>query len=212
MHKTQLKILEIKAKKNIEKMSLRELGNEIGVIHPQVVLYHLTQLRKRGLLQKNSKDIIEKLRKNSEDSQNLLVDIPILGTANCGIATLLANEVLEGYLKISSKLVPKNIEGLFILKADGDSMNKAKINGKNIEEGDYLLIDSNEATPKRGDYILSVIDGCANIKKFEFDKNNQRIVLTSESTKNYPPIYIHPEDDYLINGLVVSVIKKYEKN
>jgi len=212
MHKTQLKILEIKAKKNIEKMSLRELGNEIGVIHPQVVLYHLTQLRKRGLLQKNSKDIIEKLRKNSEDSQNLLVDIPILGTANCGIATLLANEVLEGYLKISSKLVPKNIEGLFILKADGDSMNKAKINGKNIEEGDYLLIDSNEATPKRGDYILSVIDGCANIKKFEFDKNNQRIVLTSESTKNYPPIYIHPADDYLINGLVVSVIKKYEKN
>jgi len=210
MHKTQLKILEIKAKKNIEKMSLRELGNEIGVIHPQVVLYHLTQLRKRGLLQKNSKDIIEKLRKNSEDSQNLLVDIPILGTANCGIATLLANEVLEGYLKISSKLVPKNIEGLFILKADGDSMNKAKINGKNIEEGDYLLIDSNEATPKRGDYILSVIDGCANIKKFEFDKNNQRIVLTSESTKNYPPIYIHPADDYLINGLVVSVIKRYE--
>lgn len=82
-------------------------------------------------------------------------------------------------------------------------MDKAHINGKNVEEGDYLLVDSNKTNPKNGDYILSIIDSCANIKKFNYDTHNERIVLYSESSKNYPPIYIHPSDDHLINGLVI---------
>jgi len=206
MHKTQLKILEISARKNIEQMGLRELGREIGVKHPQVVHYHLTQLKKRGLLRKNSREIIEKLQRSLKKSIESLVNIPILGTANCGAATLFANESLEGYLKISPKLLPrKGTEGLFALRAEGDSMNKANITGKKVDEGDYLLVDSNQTTPKNGDYVLSIIDGCANIKKLKNEGN--RIVLFSESTGNYPPIYIHPDDDYLINGLVVDVIK-----
>ncbi len=208
MHKTQLKILELSVKKNIEKLGLRELGREIGVEHPQVIFYHLTQLKKRGLLSRSSRGIIEKLRGSIEKSHDLLVDIPILGSANCGIATLFAQETLEGYLKVSRKLLPEgDTEGFFVLKADGDSMDKANIMGKNVEDSDYILIDSNRANPKNGDYVLSIIDGCANVKKFKYEKENERIVLFSESTKNYPPIYIHPDDDYLINGLVIATIK-----
>ena len=87
-------------------------------------------------------------------------------------------------------------------------MDRANIFGKSVTEGDYLLIDSNRTNPQDGDYVLSITDGCANIKKFKYDQTNERIVLFSESTKEYPPIYIHKDDDHLINGLVVSVINK----
>ncbi|HZT34945.1 MAG TPA: hypothetical protein VFA15_03425, partial [Nitrososphaera sp.] len=56
--------------------------------------------------------------------------------------------------------------------------------------------------------VLSVIDKMANIKRYHFDKENNQIVLMSESTQSFPPIHIHPDDDYSINGKVIKVIKK----
>ncbi len=209
MHKTQFKILELASKKNIEKMGLREIGREIGVSHPQSIVYHLNQIKKLGLLPRKSRSILEKIRKDLDKPRLNLIDVPILGAANCGIASLLAEEMFEGYLKVSPKLLSSNTsDGLFALRAEGDSMNLARINNQPVEGGDYLIIDGNVSTPNDNDYVLSVIDGSANIKKFRYDNENNRIMLLSESTKNYPPIYIHPEDDYMVSGLVIAVIKK----
>ncbi len=86
-------------------------------------------------------------------------------------------------------------------------MNRANINGQNIEDGDYVVIDSNKVDIQHIMYALSIIDGCANIKRLVLDKDKERITLISESTEKYNPIYIHKDDDFLINGSVVSVIK-----
>jgi len=86
-------------------------------------------------------------------------------------------------------------------------MNKSQINGKSIEDGDFVIIDSTQIDPNNNDYVVSIIDGMANIKKFRFDKENSRIALTSESTQDYPPIFIHESDNYKINGKVVDVVK-----
>lgn len=207
MHKIQLKLVELSARKNISGMSLRSIGREVGVENAATIKYHLEQLKNKGLIKKQPTNNVSSLREKILRSQDSLVNIPILGSANCGVAMLMAEEMLEGYLKISSKLLPgSNHDNLFAVKAEGDSMNLANIKGHQIEEGDYLIIDTNNINPRDGDYVLSVIDGCANIKKMIRDKNN-RIVLVSESTRNYPPIYIHPNDSYLINGAVISVIK-----
>jgi len=87
-------------------------------------------------------------------------------------------------------------------------MNRAEIDGKKIDDGDYVIIDSQNCEAKDGEVVLSVIDGMANIKKFSVDEENNQIVLVSESTQNFPPIYIHQDDDYMINGKVIQVIKK----
>ena len=87
-------------------------------------------------------------------------------------------------------------------------MNKTKINGNTIEDGDYLIIDSSDTNPKNGDVVLSVIDDMANIKKYIWDEKNHQVVLVSESTKDIPPIYIHEDDSFLVNGKVIQVIKK----
>lgn len=206
MHAIQQKLLELSRRKNIFSMGPREIGREIEVSHPQIVKHHLNQLKKKGLLSQKEPNSIRKLRENLNKQVMGLVDIPILGSANCGIATIIAEESLEGFLKISGKLLGSSKpEKLFALRASGNSLNKANIGGENIEDGDYLVVDTNYKNPRDGEYIVSVIDGCANVKKIRLE--DDKIVLLSESSENIPPIYIHSDDSYLINGVVTKVIK-----
>jgi SOS-response transcriptional repressor LexA len=86
-------------------------------------------------------------------------------------------------------------------------MNKAEVDGKTIEDSDFVIVDSLYRTPKNGDVIVSVIDGMANIKRFKEDKTNNQVVLLSESTENHRPIFIHEGDDFVVSGKVVSIIK-----
>jgi SOS-response transcriptional repressor LexA len=142
-----------------------------------------------------------------------LVAIPIFGTANCGPATAYAEQEAEGYLRISGKLLTKK-KGVFAIKASGHSMNKANINGESVEEGDYVLVDPSFTSVRNGDYVLSIIDGMANIKRYFKDTDNQRIILLSESSASFSPIFIHRDDldNYLVNGKVIQVIKKPKRS
>ena len=72
-----------------------------------------------------------------------------------------------------------------------------------------MIVDSENISPRDGDYVVSIIDGMANIKKYRLDKANERIVLLSESTKDYAPIFIHRDDDFRISGKVLDVVKKF---
>lgn len=211
MHVIQEKLLRLSKEQNLGKFKLREIGRLIGEKSPQKVKHHLLQLERKGLI-RTDRDMIQPVEsgwvKGFATSARLF-SIPILGSANCGPAALFAEENVEGYLRVSSTLLgPKNPRNFFALRARGLSMNRANVDGKNIEDGDYLIIDSEHRTPKNGDVVVSVIDGVANIKKFVLDEENQQIALLSESTREFSPIYIHEEDDYLVNGKVVQIIKK----
>lgn len=135
------------------------------------------------------------------------ISVPLVGSANCGPALLLAEENIEGYLTVKKDLLPR-ASGIFALRASGNSLNRAKIKGKNIENGDMVLINSEDRNIRDGDYVLSIISGAANLKKYKFDHKNHQIVLLSESTENFKPIIIMPGDDFAINGKVVGVIKR----
>jgi SOS-response transcriptional repressor LexA len=139
-----------------------------------------------------------------------LFAIPILGAANAGPAVDISDQRIEGYLRVSSTMLSskRKADHLFALKVDGPSMNRVVIDGKRIEDGDYVIIDSSVLNPKNGDVVLSIIDGMANIKRFYRDETNKQVVLVSDSTQSFPPIYIHANDNYRVNGKVVQVIKK----
>ena len=210
MHPIQERLLKLISQKNIGNLTLRQIGELINEKLPQKVKHHINQLEQKGFITIDSKN--EKIiRTNSKaQSADILVSIPILGTANCGHATIYADENIEGYLKVSKKLLPKQ-KGVFAIKAQGNSLNKANVNGKNIEPGDFVIVDCNQTSPKDCDYILSIIDGMANIKKIRLDHRNNRIVLLSESTQNFNPIFIHKDDNFMVNGKVIDVIKKFEE-
>jgi len=214
MHKIQEQLLKVAQEKNLGQYTLREIGSFIGEPAPQKVKHHLLQLQAKGLIKINkAKGMIKKtIQEWKGMSRNgKLLSLPILGAVNAGPAQIFAETNIEGFLRISSSLLepPKTREKrLFALKVVGPSMNRATIKGKRIEDGDYVVVDADDKNVKSNDIVLSIIDGMANIKKFNLDKHNNQVVLTSESTKDFPPIYIHPNDDFMINGKVIQVIKK----
>lgn len=211
MHLTQRRILEHARYNSLSSKTLREIGEAIGESHPQKVKHHLEQLIKNGFLERKGNGglfvVGGDLVVNTETT---LLPVPILGAGNCGPALMMAEENIEGYLKVSSKLLPSN-HRVFALKAVGNSMNMARVKGTNISDGDYVLVDPEDTSAGSGDYVLSVIDGLANIKKLYIDKNQQLISLLSESTHNIPPIVLDPEEaNYFLNGKIVRVIKTTE--
>ncbi|OGK61779.1 hypothetical protein A3I56_00425 [Candidatus Roizmanbacteria bacterium RIFCSPLOWO2_02_FULL_43_10] len=205
MHLTQAKILEAAKTHDVLTIGLRPLGKIIGEKSPQVVKHHLMQLQKKGLLVSLTGEEMLQSLKYSAKQQPSFIKIPILGNANCGEATYLADERVEGYITISETLLEKTHD-IFALIAMGDSMNKADIGGDNIEEGDYIIIDASYRVPRPGDYVLSIIEGCANIKKFSRTKDDN-VALLSESSVKYAPIYISEVDQFLINGKALQIIK-----
>jgi len=190
--------------------SLRKIAELLGVKgKPQIAKYHLQQLEKRGLIQMNLDEGVLKLVQKGYNhaTKSPLFAIPVVGAANCGPAVTYADQKVDSYLKISSSLLPRNKNRLFAIKADGDSMNRAKVNGKNIETGDYVLVDREASNFNNGDVVLAVIDGLATIKEFYRDKANNRIILKANSDHEYMPIYIGEDDQFIINGKAVDVIK-----
>lgn len=94
------------------------------------------------------------------------------------------------------------------MRVFGHSINRAKAGGRPIEDGDYAIVDSTQWSPDDNIYVVSVIDGMCNIKKFIRDRGHNQVVLLSESSDQFPPIYIHPEEtNYFVCGKVVGVIK-----
>jgi repressor LexA len=214
MNEIQRKILEVSFSQDLSKMSLREIGSYVGESHPQKIKYHIQRLEKLGYLNlKGNSSPLKNLRKSqSINSKSEFVSIKIIGEANCGEATLIAEERDLGSIIIPISQVGKK-RNLFSVIARGRSMDQAQINGKNIQDGDFLIIDPNPTKFKSGkDYVLSTINGMANVKKFFLDYENEQVVLLSESsdTRHQSPIFI-PSDrlnEYLINGLVIDVVKK----
>lgn len=206
MHPIQEKLLKLIDTKNISGLTLRKIGSMVNEPLPQKIKHHLSQLERKGFIVFDNKSGLIKRVSHKVTSSDFFVSIPIVGSVNCGPRAIYANENIEGYLKVSKKIIPKK-DRIFALKAQGNSLNKASINGKNIEDGDYIIIDSEYTKPKDGDYIVSVIDDMANVKKYIWDKNNSQIILLSESTQDYPPFFIHKDDNLIFNGKVIEVIK-----
>jgi repressor LexA len=215
IHQIQQKLLILAKEQNLGGLTLRKIGELVGEPNsPQKIKHHLDKLIEKGLLLVGADGKTLKAASGGLDEKSKIISLPIIGSANCGEATVCAEQKVEGYLKVSLKILGDNLKNkiadLFVLRAIGNSMNQANVKGKNIEEGDFVIVEKNQDTPANGDYVVSTIDGLANIKKFIFDQPNKQIILVSESSLDLPPIYIHQDDysAYLVCGKVVEVIKK----
>jgi len=169
------------------------------------IFLYLRSLEDKGFLNRSSEDRGIKLL---SDSQKKFVSIPILGTANAGSPTFFAEQNVEGYLKLSRRLIPKKItDFIFAIEVFGDSMDQAEIYDKKIKNGDYVLVDSQYKDYRDGDKVLATIDGLATIKNF-FKVDSDTIGLFPQSSnKIHKPIYLTPEDNFIINGKIIDVLK-----
>jgi SOS-response transcriptional repressor LexA len=218
MHPIQQKLLELSRSTNLAQITLREVAARIGLPgeSPQKVKHHLQQLQKKGLLvidrsagtmsraASKPRIVIGLLNASAK-----LFSIPIVGTANCGPATLFAEQNFEGILRVSSRLLGRSRPGgLYALRADGASMNRAQIGGRTIEDGDFVVVDSTDTSIRTNDVVVAIIDNRATIKRLIDDRANGQLVLKADSSFDYEPIHLHPDDDFNISGKVVAVVKR----
>lgn len=201
-------------KENQYAPSLDEIRSRFKLASVSTSHYYIKKLQDEGYLQKTlnqhrSIDVIEyDIAIHETPKKNDFFSVPVLGGASAGPATMFAEENISGYLKVSRKEIGKK-DGVFALRVKGDSMNKAKIGNRNIEEGDFAVIDPSYKSPRNGDYVLLIIDGCASLKKFERNTKTGEVMLISESTNpKHKPIFISSKDDFMVNGKIIAVVKK----
>lgn len=219
IHPIQNLLLDLSHRHNLANMTLREMAKGISMPDesPQKIKHHLLQLQKKGFLKIDRiRGVMEQSAMKPTWAKGLLKNvsakvfsIPIVGVASCGPATIFAEQNFEGFLRVSSRLIHQSSpKDLFAIKAEGSSMNRAEIDGKKIEDGDYVIVRKDESIPDNNDVVLVIVDGKGTIKRFINDTKNEQVVLKADSSYDYEPIHLHPSDEFFVNGKVVGIVKK----
>lgn len=213
MHQTQEHLLRFAEQHDLSKIPLRKIAEMLNKpgMSPGVLQHHFSQLEKKSLLFVDRKTKTQQL--GAEESDKRFYSIPIVGAASCGPANQLADERVEGYLTVSKNVVTKNGK-LFAVRAVGDSMNNAKVRTPSgdkapIKDGDYAIVDTSliAIEDNLNKYVVSIINSMANIKRLTKREYDYALISESLSQSSYPPIIIHQDDDCVINGQVIAVVK-----
>lgn len=140
-------------------------------------------------------DLVEKDEKGKLIPKKLLISQ--LGFVQAGMPAYAEEQVLDS-LSLDEYLVDQP-ETSYVLKVDGDSMIEA-----GIFPNDLMIVDTAKRA-KMGDIVVANVDGEFTLKYLRLLKG--RIALIP-ANRNYSPIY--PRNNLTINGVVVSVVRKYE--
>jgi len=209
MNDVWTKLIALAGQNDIDSAPLSVLAKQLDLKHRSQAKHYKEKAEKDGLLVRNS---LGRLLPAPTSDAPSLITLPVMGEANCGPATSIAQDHITGTISFSpSSLKRKLNDGAFAVKTVGGSMNRSNINGKSLEDGDIAIVSpktwSNVAD---GEYVLSVIDGMANIKRLRLDAQNRRVILQSESSDDlFEDIILDAEDLYMytISGSVVDVVK-----
>lgn len=180
--------------------SVRELMTALGYKSPRSAALIIEELVQKGILKKRSDgdlQLVKDPEPNSAHAQT--IDIPLVGLVTCGMP-ILARENIEGYIPVSITLARPGSK-YFLLRASGDSMNKAGIN-----DGDLLLVRQ-QSTADNGDRVVALIDDEATVKEFHRSKDTI-VLMPRSSNKKYKQIIL--TEDFQIQGIVMAVIPKME--
>lgn len=206
----QTDIMRLAQTRDLSTMTYREMAKIIDIEHPYSVQQAVNRLINKGLLMKN-KNTGTILPTTGNNSRTPLLSIPVLGKVSCGPATELAEDYPSNFVSVSPSIAQiRKPEITFALIAAGDSMSNAHINGKSVDDGDYVIVEKRQwGEASDGDYIVSRFNDMSNLKKIRMDRENNRIILLSESTYDQPPIIIATEDieHYAIEGVAIDVVK-----
>ena len=110
-----------------------------------------------------------------------------------------ADDFINTSIDLNKELI-KNPSATFYGKVEGDSMKDA-----GIDHGDLLVIDKS-LEPRNGKIAVCYIDGQFTIKKIKIEKNCCWLLPANE---NYSPIKVTEENDFIIWGIVIHVIKSF---
>jgi repressor LexA len=182
--------------------SVEELRCELGVASTRTVFRYLQMLEADGAIKRRpGAPGVKLLKPRAEGAQTRAV--PVVGRVPAG-ALMLAEENIEGWIHLPKALARPASDKFFLLRVRGTSMNRAKVGGNTIEDGDLILVRQ-QPVARNGDIIVAMVDGEATVKTLV--KAPGYVILKPESKDNsHSPIVV--DRDFRVAGKVTHVLKK----
>lgn len=162
------------------------------------VFQYLDALVEKGYIKKDRTPRSIKLVEDFKEIDGQTELIPLLGTASCGTPAFFADDNVEEFIPVDTKLLNNfNKHSYFLIRTSGTSMNKA-----GIKDDSLVLVEKLDSYTD-GDRVVAVLDGLATIKRLHQGKD--AYVLTPESTDpKHKPIIV--KDELHLAGKVVCEI------
>jgi repressor LexA len=183
--------------------TVEELRRLLGVGSTRTVLRYLDALKEEGYIERWSGARGLRMRRGSGTRGLETRLVPIVGEAPAG-QLMPAEENLLGQVQIPKDFLKPPSGKFFLLRVRGDSMNRAKVEGQSIEDGDLVLVRQQERADP-GKIVVALVDGEATIKKLV--KGPGYYVLKPESINpKHRPIIV--AQDFRVQGMVYRVFKK----
>ena len=170
-----------------------EIMNGLDFSSLGTINWYIVELEKVGMIERvrgfNGKRALSILESKINNQ------LPLLGVVSAGMPLEMFDDV--EYIEAPKTYCKKDN---FMLKVDGDSMIE-----DGILNGDYIIAKKvNVAQP--GDTVIASIDGEATLKRFYIGSNG--VELHPRNNK-YNIIYVNEEDELIIQGKLVAVIREY---
>ena len=176
---------------------LEEIAEHIGVAAPSTVHEHLSQMEAKGILRR----VYHKHRSMELAMAPVApaVELPLIGSVVAGLPT-------ETYAEHETVSVPAHMVGRgrhFALRVMGESMRD-----EDIAEGDLLVVRQS-GRAAAGELVIALVEGReTTVKRFYPER---RLVRLQPSNREMRPIRV-PKEDVQIQGIVVGLLRSYEKS
>ncbi len=177
--------------------SFEEIAERFGYQSLATVHEHLTNLERKGYIRRNYNEsrAIEVLPPRGSSGAT---EIPLLGSVAAGypIESLMSGEVVP----VPDGMLPRRGPN-YALRVRGHSMIDEQ-----IRDGDLVVVNGRESADN-GEMVIALVHGAeATVKRFYREPGGW--IRLQPSNEAMQPLR-YQEDDVLIQGIVVGVIRKF---
>lgn len=178
--------------------SFEEIAEHFRFASLATVHEHLTNLERKGYIRRayNESRSVEVLPPKGTSGAS---EIPLLGKVAAGmpIESLMHQETLA----VPDEMLPRKGGPNYALRVSGDSMID-----DHITDGDLVVVHGRQ-TAQNGEMVIALVNGSeATVKKFYRESGGW--IRLQPSNASMPPLRFQ-ENEVLIQGVVVGVIRKY---
>ncbi len=177
--------------------SFEEIAANFGFNSLATVHEHLSNLERKGYIERAHNES-RAIRLVPQRGHSGATELPLLGQVAAGLPIEAVSN--PETIAVPDDLIPRRGTA-YVLRVRGDSMIE-----EHIEDGDYVVVHGRQ-TADNGEMVVALVDGTSATVKRLYREPGGWIRL-QPANETMPPIRAH-EDDILIQGVVVGVIRKY---
>ncbi len=177
--------------------SFEEIASYFSFSSLATVHEHLSNLERKGYIRRahNESRAIELIPR---PGQTGAMELPLLGQVAAGVP--IEAVTTPESISVPNDLIPRRGSS-YVLRVRGESMID-----EHITDGDYVVVHSRESA-QNGEMVIALVEGTsATVKRFYREPGGW--IRLQPANDSMPPLRAH-EDDILIQGVVVGVIRRY---